>query len=225
MLFALVLTVVGASSDFTVIEKVELLAANPKTKRAAVRLTLNLDPNYGSGMEEDVSPPVSCGYAGMKKGGTSGVTLLLWDLEKGKQVAEYVVYAVATKKAECTPRAESTRQLDEAKKAFAAVGLELAKPPAKADVSELSCQLEKENEDDDCGWTSTETCSLRGVVLSVDQERANCGPFQHLTRTRDWYVVDDAYLHVDLDHTNSMRGSWDAWSISKPVVVPRAKAK
>lgn len=225
MLFALVLTVAGATSELTVIEKVELLAANPKTKRAAVRLTLNLDPGYGSGMEEDVSPPISCGYAGMKKGGTSGVTLLLWDLESGKQVAEYVVYAVATKKAECTPRAESTRQLDEAKKAFAAAGLDLAAPPAKGEVSAKSCKFVKENEDDDCGWTSTETCSLRGVVISVDQKSANCGPFMETKTTRDWYVVDDAYLHVDLDHTNSMRGSWDKWSISKPVVVPRAKAK
>ena len=225
MLFALVLTVAGASGDFAVIEKVEVLAANPKTKRAAVRLTLNLDPNYGSGMEEDVPKPVSCGYAGMKKGGTSGVTLLLWDLEKGKQVTEYVVYAVATKKAECTPRAESTRQLDEAKKAFVAAGLDLTTPPAKADVSEQSCKAETENEEDDCAWIRTETCSLRGVVISVDQKSANCGPFMETKTTRDWYVVDDAYFHTDLAHTNSMRGSWDGWSISKPVVVPRPKTK
>lgn len=43
------------------------------------------------------------------------------------------------------------------------------------------------------------------------------------TTTRDWYVVDDAYFHVDVDRTNSMRGSWDAWSISKPAAVPRAR--
>lgn len=156
----------------------------------------------------------------MGKGSTSGVTLLLWSFETNAAVGTFVVYGVARSRSECTPRAESASQLAAAKKAFAAAGLDLTKRPASADLSAKACTVVTENEGDACGWTKTETCTLNGVVISTDEEEANCGPFVQTTRDRDWYVVGDTYFFVELTHTSSLRGSSEDWAVSPLVVVP-----
>lgn len=218
----IVSTVATAPGDLTVVQKVEVLAANPTTKRAAIRLTTTLDPRYGAD-EASEKPPISCGYPGLPKGSTSGVTLLVWSFERSAVLKQFVVYGVAQERDECTSRAESTKQLAEAKKAFVAAGLDLTTPPSRPDLSAKQCRFEKKNEDDECAWTSTETCTLHGVVISTDEEQANCGPFMQTARDRSWYAVGDSYFFVDVLHTNSMRGSWDEWAVSALVVVPARK--
>ena len=77
----------------------------------------------------ETAAPSNCNYAGMEDTPDAGVTLALFDLNKGT-AEQFVVYAVALKPADCTPHAQSTQRLAAAKAAFTAAGLDISKKPA-----------------------------------------------------------------------------------------------
>jgi hypothetical protein len=107
----------------TSVDEFDVLAIDFDRGYAALKIvhTVPADPDGGS--------PIDCAYPGMKKWPKDGVTLALWDLGKRAVAEQWVIYAVATSTEECSPAATNEANLTAAKARFAAVGLDITKPP------------------------------------------------------------------------------------------------
>ncbi len=96
-----------------------------------VHMVLDVDWDQGLVAFKDIvhdepfdSEWIDCGYGGMETRPTSGVTLGLANTKTG-DVQRWHIYQQATAKSGCTPEPEQKKRLADAKKAFAAAGLDI----------------------------------------------------------------------------------------------------
>lgn len=105
-------------------DRVQLLDVDLKSGKAALKVVF-----HESEWEEAGMGSIDCKYPGMSEHPTSGVTLGLFDL-KTHAVTSFEVYPMAREPGECGGKERNEKVLADAKAAFSAAGLDIAKKPA-----------------------------------------------------------------------------------------------
>lgn len=170
------------------VDKFEVLAIDLDKGLVAFKSVVHSVSDYEPGGSVD------CDYAGMDALPTSGVELGLFDL-RAKTVETFTVYALAEDAAQCTPHARSEEQLAAAKARFAAVGLDITKPPVAIVPTNEGVVLPK--------GAGTVTVSIRASPMLIDEESMAAQKYYELR-------VGSASLHRrDVAYQVIMAGSYD----------------
>jgi hypothetical protein len=138
-------------------DSVEVLAVSVERGWAAVRITSHV---VRSEECEACDAPYNCHYPGMQKKPTSGVRLVLWSLNKRREEAKFVIYAVAGNQKQCSTATQSAKQLDAAKASFKAHGLDVSKPPSSTLASVQVTTLQSRFDENDLETDITDSTTF-----------------------------------------------------------------
>jgi len=213
----------GYRPNGTAVDSVEVLAISLKSGWAAMKVVSHQEPQ-GSGAPDDVES-IDCGYPGMKQHPTSGVTLLTWSLTRQAVDKTFVVYALATDKAQCSSAADNKAHLDAAKAEIAARGLDLARKPVSSFEGITSRDDSTSTEEEGAiGSTvnAVTTFSAAGRVFyelkhQYDTAYAGRASFE----AAGAYVEDGKVVFFQKYRHTTMRSAESEYSFSPVLVLPK----